>query len=63
MEIWSTTGQYNDQVYTALKVAYYRTLAHLEDHYASKGIYGEAGTAAAVAVLKTLIGNDFEGFN
>lgn len=63
LEIWSTTGQYNDQVYTALKVVYYRTLAHLEDHYASKGIGGEAGTAAAVSVLKTLISDDFEGFN
>ena len=63
LEVWSTTGQYNDQVYTALKVAYYRTLAHLEDHYATKGIYSEAGTAASVSVLKTLIGNDFDGFN
>jgi hypothetical protein len=63
LEVWSTTGQYNDQVYTALKVAYYRTLAHLEDHYAAKGISGEAGTAASVAVLKTLIGDNFEGFN
>jgi hypothetical protein len=63
LEIWSTSGQYNDQVYTALKVAYYRTLAHLEDHFASKGFTNEAGTAAAVSVLKTLIAADFEGFN
>ena len=63
LEVWSTTGQYNDQVYTAFKVAYYRTLVHLEDYYASKGISGEAGTAASVSVLKTLIAQDFDGFN
>ncbi|MBL7813963.1 MAG: SPOR domain-containing protein [Saprospiraceae bacterium] len=63
LEAWSTTGQYNDQVYTALKVAYYRTLVHLEDYYASNGIAGEAGTALAVSVIKTLIADDFEGFN
>ena len=63
LEVWSTTGQYNDQVYTAFKVAYYRTLIHLEDYYASKGVTGEAGTALAASVLKTLIAEDFEGFN
>ncbi len=63
LEVWSTTSQYNDQVYTAFKVAYYRTLIHLEDHFASKDIKGEAGTAAAVNVIRTLIGEDFDGFN
>ena len=63
LEKWSTASQYNDQVYTALKIAYYRSLVHLEDYYASKGIKGEAGTAKSVSVLKTLIGEDMQGFN
>ncbi len=62
MEKWSTLSQYNDQVYTALKVAYYHSLLHLEDYYASKGVRGEAGTALAVAAIRTLIGEDLEGF-
>ncbi len=63
LELWSTQGQYNDQVYTAFKAVYYRTLAHLEDELAVKGIKGEAGTALAVSVIKILIGEDLEGFN
>jgi hypothetical protein len=63
LEVWSTASQYNDQVYTAFKVAYYRTLIHLEDHFAAKGVKDEAGAAAAVSVLKTLIAEDFDGFN
>ena len=62
MEKWSTLSQYNDQVYTALKVAYYHSLVRLEDYYASKGIKGEAGTALAVSAIKTLVGEDLEGF-
>ncbi|NJN35535.1 MAG: hypothetical protein HC817_16030 [Saprospiraceae bacterium] len=63
LETWSTTSQYNDQVYTALKVAYYRSLVHLEDYFAEQGIKGEAGTALSVATLQTLIASDFENFN
>ena len=62
MEKWSTLSQYNDQVYTALKVAYYHSLLNLEDYYASKGVRGEAGTALAVSAIKTLISEDLEGF-
>jgi nitrogen regulatory protein PII len=62
MDAWSATAQYNDQVATAYKIAYYRTIAHLEDYFAAKNIRGEAGTALAVSVVKTLIGQDFEGF-
>jgi hypothetical protein len=62
MDAWSATGQYNDQVATAYKVAYYRTIVHLEDYFGAKNIRGEAGTALAVSVLKTLIGQDFDGF-
>ena len=63
MEKWSATSQYSDQVYTALKVAYYRALVHLEDYYAAKGIKGENGTALSVSVLKTMMGEDMQGFN
>lgn len=63
LEKWSALSQYNDQVYTAYKIAYYRALVHLEDYYASKEIRGENGTAKAVSVLKTLIGDDMQGFN
>lgn len=62
MDAWSAMAQYNDQVATAYKVAYYRTVVHLEDYFGAKGIRGEAGTALAVSVLKTLIGQDFDGF-
>jgi SPOR domain len=62
MEKWSTLSQYNDQVYTALKVAYYHSLVHLEDYYATKGIKGEAATALGVSAIKTLIGEDLDGF-
>lgn len=62
MDAWSATSQYNDQVATAYKIAYYRSLVHLEDYFAAKGLRGEAGTALSVSVLKTLIGQDFEGF-
>lgn len=63
LELWSTQGQYNDQVYTAFKAVYYRTLAHLEDELAAKGIKGDAGTALSVSVIKILIGEDLDGFN
>jgi hypothetical protein len=63
LETWSATSQYNDQVYSAFKVAYYHSLVHLEDYFSTKGIRGEAGTALSVSVLKTLIGSDLEGFN
>jgi SPOR domain len=62
MDAWSSTGQYNDQLATAYKVAYYRTIVHLEDYFGAKNIRGEAGTALAVSVVKTLIGQDFDGF-
>jgi hypothetical protein len=62
MDAWSATGQYNDQVATAYKVAYYRTIVHLEDYFGAKNIRGEAGTALAVSIVKTLIGQDFDGF-
>jgi hypothetical protein len=62
LEKWSALSQYNDQVYTALKIAYYRSLVHLEDYYASKKIGSEAGTALAVYTLKTLIDEDLEGY-
>jgi hypothetical protein len=62
MDAWSATGQYNDQVSTAYKVAYYRTIVHLEDYFGAKGVRGEAGTALAVSIIKTLIGQDFDGF-
>jgi hypothetical protein len=62
MEKWSTLSQYNDQVYTALKVAYYHSLVRLEDYYATKNIRGEAGTALAVSALKTLVSEDLDGF-
>jgi SPOR domain len=63
LEKWSSLSQYNDQVYTAYKIAYYRALVHLEDYYASKDIRGEKGTAKAVSVIKTLVGEDMQGFN
>jgi hypothetical protein len=63
LEKWSATSQYNDQVYVALKVAYYRSLVHLEEHFASKGIKGESATALSASVLKTLVGQDLEHFN
>ena len=63
LEKWSALSQYNDQVYTAYKIAYYRALVHLEDYYASKDIRGEKGTAKAVSVIKTLVGEDMQGFN
>jgi hypothetical protein len=62
MDTWSAMAQYNDQVATAYKIAYYRTVAHLEDYFGAKGIRGEAGTALAVSVVKTLVGQDFDGF-
>ncbi len=62
LEKWSALSEYNDQIYTALKIAYYRSLVHLEDYYASKKIVGEQGTALAVSALKTLIDEDVEGF-
>jgi peptidoglycan hydrolase-like protein with peptidoglycan-binding domain len=62
LEAWSTQAQYNDQVYTALKVAYYRTLTQLEDYYAAKGVAGEAATALSVSVIHTLIGEDLTAF-
>ena len=62
LEKWSTLSQYNDQVYTALKIAYYRSLVHLEDYYAARGARGETGTALAVSALKTLIAEDIEDF-
>jgi hypothetical protein len=62
LEKWSALSEYNDQIYTAFKIAYYRSLVHLEDYYASKKIIGEAGTALSVSTLKTLIDEDVEGF-
>jgi hypothetical protein len=62
MDQWSAMAQYNDQVVAAYKIAYYRTIVHLEDYFAAKGVRGEGGTALAVSVVKTLIGQDFEGF-
>lgn len=62
LDAWSATAQYNDQIATAYKIAYYRSLVHLEDYFAAKGLKGDAATALAVSVLKTLVGKDFEGF-
>jgi hypothetical protein len=62
LDAWSAMAQYNDQVAAAYKVSYYRTIVHLEDYFGAKGIRGEAGTALAVSVVKTLIGQDFDGF-
>ena len=62
LDAWSATSQYNDQIATAYKIAYYRSLVHLEDYFAAKGLKGDAATAVAVSVLKTLVGKDFEGF-
>jgi hypothetical protein len=63
LEKWSATSQYNDQIYVALKVAYYRSLVHLEEHFAAKGIKGESATALSASVLKTLVGDELEHFN
>jgi hypothetical protein len=62
MDQWSALAQYNDQVAAAYKIAYYRTIVHLEDYFAAKGVRGEGGTALSVSVIKTLIGQDFDGF-
>ncbi len=62
MDAWSATAQFNDQIATAYKIAYYRTIVHLEDYFNAKNIRGEAGTALAVSVVKTLVGQDFDGF-
>jgi hypothetical protein len=62
MDQWSAMAQYNDQVAAAYKIAYYRTIVHLEDYFAAKGVRGEGGTALAVSVVKTLIGQGFDGF-
>lgn len=63
LEKWSALSQYNDQVYTAYKVAYYRALIQLEDYYIGKDIKSDAATALAASVLKNLIGDDMQGFN
>jgi hypothetical protein len=63
LEKWSASSQYNDQIYTALKIAYYRSLTHLEEHFSLQGIRNDAATALGVSVLRTLIGDDLEGFN
>jgi SPOR domain len=63
LEKWSASSQYNDQVVMTMKVAYYRSLVHLEDYFASKGIKGESATALSASVLKTLVGEDLEHFN
>jgi hypothetical protein len=62
LDAWSALSQYNDQVATAYKIAYYRSLVHLEDYFAAKGLRGEAATALSVSVIKTLVGKDFDGF-
>lgn len=62
LDTWSATSQYNDQIATAYKIAYYRSLVHLEDYFMAKGLKGDAATALAVSVLKTLVAKDFEGF-
>jgi hypothetical protein len=63
LEKWSTASQYNDQIYTTLKISYYRSLIHLEDYYIAKGLKSDAATAMSVSVLKTMIGEDMKGFN
>ena len=63
LEAWSTKSEYCDQVYTALKVAYYHSLVSLENYYSAKGLRGDAGTALSVSVLRTLIDGDLDGFN
>ena len=63
LQAWSLTSGYNEQIYTALKVAYYRSLTHLEDVFKEKGIKTADTTPLAISVLKTLIGTDLQSFN
>ena len=62
MEKWSVGSAYNTQIYTALKIAYYQSLAHLETEFAKQNIKGEAATALGLSVIRTLIGEDLAKF-
>lgn len=63
LQAWSLTSGYNEQIYTALKVAYYHSLTHLEDVFKEKGVTATEATPLALSVLKTLIGTDLQSFN
>ena len=51
------TSKNATQSYDALKVAYYKTLTHLEQIMNERNIKGEAATGAALSVLRNLSNN------
>jgi len=57
LETWSMTSKNATQSYDALKVAYYKTLTHLEQIMNERNIKGEAATGAALSVLRNLSNN------
>ena len=57
LELWSTTSKNATQSYDALKVAYYKTLSHLEQIMVDRNIKGEAATGAALNVMRNLSNN------
>lgn len=57
LELWSTTSKNATRSYDALKVAYYKTLTHLEQIMNERNIKGEAATGASLSVLRNLSNN------
>ena len=54
LELWAGTSKNAAQSYDALKIAYYKTLAHIEQIMNERNIKGEAATGAALSVMRTL---------
>ncbi len=54
LELWSATSKNAAQSYDALKVAYYKTLTHIEQIMNERGMKGEAATGAALSVMRSL---------
>ncbi len=62
IENWSTKSQYNDQVASAFKTAYFKTQLQLEDYYLAKGVSQAQAAGLALLEMKILIGDELEGY-
>lgn len=55
LESWASRDPMNNEIVTALKLAYYQSQVLLEDYYMTQGFKAEEAKGLALAVLQTLV--------
>jgi len=62
LDAWSAKSQYNDQIASAFKVAYFKAQIKFADYYIGKGMTEDQANGLSYLIIKTLLADDLEGY-